>query len=216
MPYERRPILDFVIEVSRATAPGTRVLDLGAGDSPYRELFAHTEYITSDWGESAHSGARNVDLLAPADAIPVADESFGVVLCTQVLEHVPEPGAVLRECRRVLHPDGILALTVPLLWELHELPYDFYRYTPAGLEHLLRTAGFEVLEVKPRGDAFTSLAQLVDNARLGMGSAADGLDPLRNQAREVLGALSQELARLAPLDVNRTMPLGYCALARRP
>lgn len=216
LPYERRPILDFVIRVARGTAPGTRVLDVGAGDSPYRELFEHTDYVTNDWGESAHAGARLVDLLAPADALPVANESFGLVLCTQVLEHVPDPGAVLAECRRVLRPGGTLSLTVPLLWELHELPYDFYRYTEPGLAHLLATAGFDEIEIVPRGDAFTAMAQLLDNARWAMGSAPDGLDASRIEARDVLSALSRQLARLAPLDVNLTMPLGYCALARRP
>ena len=215
LPYERRPILEFVIKVARDTAPGTRVLDLGAGDAPYRELFGHTDYVTNDWGESAHTGAHSSDLLAPADELPVAGESFGVVLCTQVLEHVPEPAAVLAECHRVLQPGGMLALTVPLLWELHELPYDFYRYTEPGLRHLLVSAGFAEPEIAPRGDAFTTIAQLLDNARWAMGSAADGLDPRRIEAREVLSALSSELGRLAPLDVNHTMPLGYCALARR-
>jgi hypothetical protein len=49
-----------------------------------------------------------------------------------------------------------------------------------------------------------------------MGRAADGLDERREQAREIMGALAAQVARLAPLDVNRTLPLGYAARARRP
>src|SRR5437660_387104 len=87
---------------ARAGAPGTSVLDVGAGDAPYREMFKHVRYVTTDWAQSEHPGARAADVVAPADALPLQDGAFGVVLCTQVLEHVPEPSAVLAECFRVL------------------------------------------------------------------------------------------------------------------
>ena len=58
MPWERESILAFVTAAARATPPGARVLDVGAGDAPYRELFAHAEYLTADWEHSPHEGAR--------------------------------------------------------------------------------------------------------------------------------------------------------------
>ena len=216
MPYERGPILDFVIEVAAATPSGTRVLDVGAGDAPYRELFAHTEYVTNDWAGSEHPGARSADVIASADTLPLADASFELILCTQVLEHVPEPSDVLRECFRVLRPGGRIALTVPLLWEQHEMPYDFYRYTESGLRHQLEKAGFAELEIKPRSDGFTAVAQLLTNLGWAMGDAQDGLTAARIEAREVLAAAAKEIARLAPLDAARIMPLGYTAHGRKP
>jgi SAM-dependent methyltransferase len=214
-PFERAPILDFVAVVARSTPTGAAVLDLGAGDAPYRELFRHARYRTSDWGESEHEGARHADIVASADRLPVEDETFSLVLCTQVLEHVPEPSAVLAECRRVLAPGGRLALTAPLLWELHELPHDYYRYTSSGLTHLLDKAGFTDIEVRPRSDSFSAIAQLMRNLVWTMGDAPDGLGPQRAEARALLGALAEELARLAPLDVELSMPLGFTALASR-
>src|SRR2546421_7968805 len=71
MPYERRPILDFVMEVAADAEAGTSVLDLGAGDAPYRELFAHTHYVTNDWEKSVHLGGRHADVVAPAWELPV-------------------------------------------------------------------------------------------------------------------------------------------------
>ena len=56
-PLERELILTVVREAA-AAAPGARVLDAGAGDAPYRELFAHADYKTTDWTESVHEGAR--------------------------------------------------------------------------------------------------------------------------------------------------------------
>jgi SAM-dependent methyltransferase len=215
IPFERRPILEFVMEVAAATDPGTTVLDLGAGNAPYRELFAHTSYLTSDWEESVHAGGRRADIVAPASVLPIESSGVGLVLCTQVLEHVADPGDVLRECRRILEPDGRIALTVPLVWQLHELPHDYYRYTPAGIEHLLVEAGFVDIEIRARNDAFTTLAQLMFNVAATIGRASDGLDERREEAQRIMHMLAEQLARLAPLDVNRWLPLGYAALARR-
>lgn len=215
-PHERVPILDFVMEVAAQTARETVVLDLGAGDAPYRELFEHARYMSHDWAQSLHPGARDADVVAPADALPIDEASVELVLCTQVLEHVPEPAAVLAECFRVLKSGGKLALTAPLLWELHELPHDYYRYTEQGLRHLLGKAGFVDLTVSPRSDSFTALAQLLTNLSWLMGDDDDGLAGQRVEARERLQLLASELARLAPLDTRRIMPLGYTALACKP
>jgi len=139
-PYERESILEFVMKAARATPAGARVADVGAGDAPFRELFAHTSYATLDWSQSVHEGALSSDIVASADSIPVRDGAFDVVLLTQVLEHVPEPAGVLSELHRILGEGGVLYLTVPLVWELHELPHDYYRYTSEGLRHQIGRA----------------------------------------------------------------------------
>lgn len=215
-PLERTSILDFVGQVASATAPGAHVLDLGAGDAPYRELFAHTDYRTADWAESPHTGAQRADVIADASSLPLEQNSFDLVLSTQVLEHLPEPGHALRECFRILRPGGRVALTAPLAWEPHELPHDYYRYTAPGLEHLLTAAGFGEVAIAPRTDSFTTLAQLMSNVGASLGRAPDGLDPARQEAQTLLGDLAQWLARLSALDVSWTLPLGYCATAVRP
>src|SRR5690348_8459468 len=66
-PYERRPLLRFIAEAARATPAGARVADVGAGRAPYRELFAHAEYVTIDWENSEHDAP--FDVVAPAHDI---------------------------------------------------------------------------------------------------------------------------------------------------
>jgi ubiquinone/menaquinone biosynthesis C-methylase UbiE len=216
MPYERRSILDFLMRAASELPLGARVADVGAGDAPYRELFEHVDYVTVDWEQSPHEGARVVDVVASADAIPVSDESFDAVLLTQVLEHVPDPVRVLTELHRVLRPGGSMFLTAPLVWELHEMPFDYFRYTAPGLESLLERAGFERIQVEPRNDCFTTLAQLMRNVEALMGEAADGLAEQRRQVKESFARLAEEIAALAPLDTRMVFPLGFAASAVRP
>jgi len=215
MPYERGPILDFVQRASDRLPPGSDVADIGAGDAPYRELFEHTNYCTIDWEHSLHEQAAASDIVASADNLPVEDKSFDAVLLTQVLEHVPEPTRVLVELFRVLRPRGFLFLTAPLAWELHELPFDFYRYTANGLEYLARGAGFEEIEVVPRNDCFTTLAQLMWNVAWMTERGSNEEDERHANAAATLQKLAGEVASFAPLDVSRILPLGYALTARR-
>lgn len=194
----------------------SRVLDAGAGQAPYRELFRHCDYTTLDWELSPHSAARHADVVAPLDRIPLVDRSFDAVISTQVLEHVPRPAEVLDELFRVLRPAGELFLTAPLVWSLHEEPYDFYRFTRYGLEELLRSAGFTDVHVKPHCGYFATLAQLLR----GYGSAVHGdTSPDRPRSRflaAILWRISGLVARLDGLDQRRSLTLGYACRARRP
>lgn len=214
-PYERASILAFVRAMADGLAAGAVVLDVGAGEAPYRELFDHCEYLTSDWEQSGHERAADSRIVTPADGLTLADASVDAVLMTQVLEHLPEPGAALQEAARVLRPGGGIFLTVPFVWELHELPFDFWRYTPSSLEHLLIAAGFGKIEIKPRTDCFTTLAQLLRNVGSAMGRSPDGRDQERDEAAQLLSQLADLLVPLAELDVNGVFPLGWSATARR-
>ena len=120
-----------------------RVLDAGAGIAPYRKYFEHVTYETADFGE-VDKEYSELDYTCRLEELPMADETYDLVLCTQVLEHVPEPLPVLREIRRVLKPGGQAWVSAPLFYEEHEAPYDFYRYTRYAWRRMAAEAGFSV------------------------------------------------------------------------
>lgn len=134
-----------------------RMLDVGCGAQPYRDLFPRVRrYVGLD-----HPGPPRLDVCGDGLTLPFRAGSFDAVLCNQVLEHVPEGAKLMEEIARVLRPGGILLLTVPLTWDLHLEPSDFYRYTRYGLQYLADKSGLRVLDIAPTCGLWATLAQRV-------------------------------------------------------
>lgn len=118
-----------------------RVLDAGAGNAPYRKHFKHVTYETADFGE-VDKKYSDLDYVCRLEELPMPDGTYDLVLCNQVLEHIPDPVVVLKEIRRVLKPSGQAWVSAPLFYAEHEVPYDFYRYTQYAWMRMAAEAGF--------------------------------------------------------------------------
>lgn len=129
-----------------------RVLDLGSGTKPFEIVYGRyfSVAVGLDMPASVH-GQSATDVLGSAMNLPFADESFDVVICTEVLEHLHDPWMAMRECARVLKPGGRIFLTTPFINPLHEVPHDFYRYTPFSLQFLGMNSGLILDEVIEKG-----------------------------------------------------------------
>jgi SAM-dependent methyltransferase len=209
-----------------ATIPaGSLVLDAGAGISPYRSLFSHTNYESADFGQVDKPYAQPT-YTCDLTRIPVEDNRFDAVLFNQVMEHVPEPLAVLRELHRVLKPGCRLIYSGPLFYEEHEQPYDFYRYTRFGVRYLFGQAQFDVERLDwlegyfgTLGYQFRTASECLPRSRQGYGGGTVGL----------LAALGAGVVRIAcrrmsilmhQLEMRHKLttagyPKNYVAIARR-
>jgi SAM-dependent methyltransferase len=155
----------WIAEQAARLPAATRVLDVGAGSCPYRPLFAHCKYFTQDLAplhhtQLRHGGYGDIDYRCDATAIPVPDGSFDAVLCTEVLEHHPEPIKVVHELARISAPGARLILTAPLGSGIHQEPYHYYGgYTPFWYEKFLKEAGFEDIHVEANEGTLRHCAQ---------------------------------------------------------
>lgn len=140
------------------------MLDAGAGNSPYRSYFRHCTYEATDLCERTERTYEDVTFQCDLSEIPVEDARYDMVLCTQVLEHVPEPQAVICELHRVLKPGGRIWLSTPLFFPEHEVPYDFFRYTQFGLRHIFEKAGFRIEEIDWIGGYFGTVSYQLSQA----------------------------------------------------
>jgi SAM-dependent methyltransferase len=154
---------DVWVARKAATVPaGSKVLDAGAGTCPYKHLFAHCEYVSQDFMKyQGYIGSYgDIDIISSIDNIPVKDQSFDVVLCTEVLEHVTDPIAAVKELSRVLKPGGRILITAPLGSGLHQRPYHYYGgYTPEWYDYFFAKFKLELVEIIANGGFFKHLAQ---------------------------------------------------------
>lgn len=139
------------ISYASAYAKGT-LLDIGCGSKPYKQLFEKhvRRYVGIDKCSS------HADMQKDFFATKIPHDSFDTILCTQVLEHVPNPNAFLKNISRVLKQNGIAIVTAPLVAALHEEPNDYYRFTKYALRDLFKNNGFSIISLKEEGNWISS------------------------------------------------------------
>lgn len=136
------------------------LLDIGCGTKPYQSLFKVERYVGMDFVKDGSSHNSNADIVYDGKKFPVESDSFQYLLATEVLEHVFNPQEFMHECHRVLKKEGLFLITVPFVWDEHEEPYDFGRYSSFGLKKICEESGFAVLEQYKTGNFITALGQM--------------------------------------------------------
>jgi SAM-dependent methyltransferase len=137
-----------------------KILDVGCGQKPYKDLFQYAEYIGLEIEKDRSSYQDKADCYYDGREFPFQDNSFDSVLINQVFEHVFNPSEFLREVYRVLKTKGTLLISVPFVWDEHEQPFDYARYSSFGLVYILQSHGFKVLEHRKSIDDIRVIFQL--------------------------------------------------------
>lgn len=157
----------------RQIPAGLRILDAGAGEQQYRTYCTHLDYVALDFGQydgkgnnaGLQTGAwdqKNLDIICDITSIPEPNESFDVIMCIEVFEHLPDPLAALREFARLLRTGGQVILTAPFCSLTHFAPYHFYTgFSRYFYETHLLSYGFYIAELVENGNYFEYLAQEV-------------------------------------------------------
>ena len=199
----------FVENVATSLPTGSSILDAGAGESIYKKLFSHCNYKAIDLavGESRWNYG-NLDYVGFLHEMPIENEMFDAVLCTQVLEHLEWPRESVKEMHRVIKPGGKLYMTVPMAQNEHQVPYDFFRYTSYGLESICKHAGFNNIKITPFGGLWVRWAFELPRAMSIFPSAG-----IRSKKPNVLG-ITLLPVRIATLGIMRLLQILFLYLER--
>ncbi len=164
-----------------ALPQGARLLDAGAGELKNRRYCGHLDYVSQDFcgyqgaagSDASDEGLQSkswdtthIELVSDITAIPAPDASFDAILCSEVLEHVPEPTHALDEFARLLKPGGVVILTAPFASNVHMAPYHYCSgFSKYWYEYHLTQRGFRIESLTPNGDWYALLLQEI--TRLG-------------------------------------------------
>jgi SAM-dependent methyltransferase len=200
----RAPLADWLrdrADEARRDYGSYRILDVGCGDRPYEPLFAGAATIIG----FDVPGNLHADVHGSIDAIPLEEASFDVVLCIQVLEHVPDPAAAVRELRRVVRPGGRVLLSTHGIYPFHPNPEDLWRWTHDGLARLFRDNGdWSSVTVHPGAGTAATVSML--NAHvIDLLFKRAGVRPLGAPLIALLNVVGEALDRAVPL-LDRPVP----------
>lgn len=128
-----------------------QLYDLGCGEMPYKAWLLNyaNSYTGVDWGSTLHE--LKADILADLnEPLPIESGVADTVISLSVMEHLREPQMLLNEAHRILKDGGTIILQVPFMWQVHEAPYDYLRYTRYGLQYMFEKASFQNIEIYPQ------------------------------------------------------------------
>ena len=140
-----------------------KLLDVGCGTKPYENICNVDEYIGLEIDDEGNRQHNHADVFYDGKTIPFEDKSFDSILSNQVFEHVFNPNQFLKEINRVTKVGGKFLITVPFVWDEHEQPYDYARYSSFGLKHILAENGFEIIEHRKSNNGIEVIFQLIND-----------------------------------------------------
>ena len=158
--YPEYRLKKYIEKISMSVLPGSRILDAGAGECRHKKYFAHASYVSQDLciGDAKWDFSK-VDIRSEIYNIPVANESYDYILCTEVLEHLKYPDLAFKEFQRILKKGGKLFVICPLTFAEHQQPHDYFRYTQFALKLLAEENGFSIQAMEKEGGRFIVLSQ---------------------------------------------------------
>jgi len=141
-----------------------KLLDVGCGTKPYKSICNNVnEYIGLEIDDEGNRQHKFADVFYDGNTIPFENKEFDSILSNQVFEHVFNSNDFLKEINRVTKMGGVFLMTVPFVWDEHEQPYDYARYSSFGLKHILSENGFEIVEHRKSNNGLEVIFQLIND-----------------------------------------------------
>ena len=164
---------EFIINWISKLPHGSKILDAGAGIQRYKKYTNHLNYVSQDFGEYKGGEkflgekvpswtSNNCDIISDIANIPVKDDAFDFILCSEVLEHVESPEKTISELCRVIKPGGQLLITAPFNSYYHQTPYFFLTgFSKYWYRKIAENLNLELISITPNGNYIKDLAKEV-------------------------------------------------------
>ena len=159
-PTNRRLLVNQSISSIRIKKTWKKVLIIGVGNDPYRNLFGELEhYVRLD----ILVDKEKVDIVADAHFLPFASSSFDCIMAIEVFEHLEYPEKFVNEMHRVLKNSGSTFISVPFMFHEHGDPSDYWRPTKFKLEKIF--SQFSKLDIISQGNRIHVILDLITTSK---------------------------------------------------
>lgn len=139
------------------------LIDFGCGSKPYKKYFNVDKYFGVDMIDRGHPHEKEleeIDVYYDGKRLPFKDEAFDALFSSEVFEHIFNLEDILNELNRILRKRGKALFTVPFVWDEHEIPFDYGRYSSFGIKYLLEKHGFKVIALEKSTKYLETIFQL--------------------------------------------------------
>jgi SAM-dependent methyltransferase len=193
------------------TEEAERVIDIGCGSKPFEPLFKGKEYIGFDFNPIDNTVLLH-DLNNP---LPLDDNSAEAIILSEVLEHHPNPFALLAEVNRVVSPSAKIFISTPFALPVHGAPFDFHRYTHFFYEHLCEKYEWELVYFSSSNTIFSTPVQVINQMSIGLPMPIPVLKSfwfLTNLLSLILDTVTKIFNPKKRRKLQYAFPMGYCAV----
>ncbi|MHC2995804.1 MAG: class I SAM-dependent methyltransferase [Candidatus Atribacteria bacterium] len=159
--FARKGLYQNIIKLAKNIKGKT--LDVGCGQKAYEKFCNSSEYVGLEIDTPKNKKLKKADYFYDGKIFPFNDSEFDSIIIIQVFEHVFNPEEFLSEVNRVLKMGGVMLITVPFLWDEHEQPFDYARYSSFGLKFILKKSGFEIVESRKSMNDIRVIFQILND-----------------------------------------------------
>jgi len=153
---------DFVKMCAKKVPKNSKILDVSSGTKPYQQYFGHCHYTSHEFEGNVNikdtfrgEAEKQHDIYSPIDSIPMPNNEYDCIICTEVFEHIPEPIRAMGEFVRLCKPGGQILITAPFTSGIHQEPYHFYSgFSPFFYTFLKEKYNLDIIDFKSQGDTF--------------------------------------------------------------
>ena len=146
----RQTMADF-IDLTNKKKESLTILDLGCGYEPFKKLFPkNSNYIGVDMSLNSYA-----DIIADNHQLPFKNNTFDIVIASEVLEHSSNEYQFIEELTRVSKNKALVFISLPFIFPEHGQPYDFQRLTKYKLKELFKN--HKIISLKESNNIVSSV-----------------------------------------------------------